>query len=108
VIHVDSKKKFTATSMASTQSLSLQQKQVDRIMEEYIDIFSSPTRVPMHYQVKYPIDLTPSAPLPNGIVYHHSLMENDEIKHQIQEVLQKGHVLRRNTGPGGSALITEN
>jgi hypothetical protein len=92
VIHAHSKKKVTATSMTSTQSLSLQQKQVDRIMEEYRDIFSSPTRVPMHCQVKHPIDLTPGAPFPNGPVYHRSLMENDEIKHQIQELLQKGHI----------------
>jgi hypothetical protein len=46
----------------------------------------------MHCQVKHPIDMTPDAPLPNGIVYHRSLMENEEIKHQIQELLQKGHI----------------
>jgi hypothetical protein len=120
VIHAHSKKKVAATSVASTQSLSLQQKQVDGIMEEYRDIFSSPTGVPMHCQVKHPIDLTPGAPLPNGPVYHRSLMENDEIRHQIQELLQKGHIrpnsspcgsrlywCRRRMGLGDSALITE-
>jgi hypothetical protein len=65
---------------------------VDDIMEEYRDIFSSPTGVLMHCQVKHPIDLTPGAPLPNGPVYRRSLMENDEIKCQIQELLQKGHI----------------
>jgi hypothetical protein len=104
VIHAHSKKKVIATSLASTQSLSLQQKQVDGIVEEYKDIFSSPTRVPMHCQVKHPIDLTPSAPLPNGLVYHHSLMENDEIKCQIQELLQKGHI-RPNSSPCGSSIV---
>jgi hypothetical protein len=34
----------------------------------------------------------PDAPLPNGPVYHHSLMENEEIKCQIQELLEKGHI----------------
>jgi hypothetical protein len=104
VIHAHSKKKVTTTSMASTQSLSLQQKQVDGIMEEYRDIFSSPTGVPTHCQVKHPIDLTPSAPLPNGPVYHRSLMENDEIKHQIQELLQKGHI-RPNSSPCRSPIV---
>ena len=65
---------------------------MDGIVEEYRDIFSSPIRVPTHLQVKNPIDLTPSAPLPNGPVYHRSLMENDEIKHQIQDMLQKGNI----------------
>jgi hypothetical protein len=54
--------------MASTESLSLQQKASGQIMEEYRDIFSSPNGVLTHYQVKHPIDLTPDAPLPNGPV----------------------------------------
>jgi hypothetical protein len=92
VTHAHSKQKVSTTSMASTQSLSLQQKQDERIMEEYKDILSSPIGVPMHCQVKHPIDLTLDAPFPNGPVYHRSLMENDEIKHQIQELHQKGHI----------------
>jgi hypothetical protein len=84
--------KVTATSVASTQSLSLQQKKVDRIVEEYREIFSSPTGVPTHYQVKHPIDLNPGAPLPNGPIYDHLLMENDEIKRQIQEIIQRRNI----------------
>jgi hypothetical protein len=62
------------------------------IVEEYRDIFSSPIGVPMHYQVKHPIDITLGALLPNGPVYHRSLIENDEIKCQIQDNIQKGHI----------------
>jgi hypothetical protein len=61
-------------------------------VEEYRDIFSSPTRVSPHYQFKHLIDLTLSEPMPNGPVYRHSLMENDEIKRQIQELIQKGNI----------------
>jgi hypothetical protein len=61
-------------------NLSTQQKQVDKFMAEYKDIFSSPTGVPLHCQVKHPIDLTPDAPFPNGTVYRRSLLENEEIK----------------------------
>jgi hypothetical protein len=81
VIHAHSKQKVVATSMASTQSLSFHQKQVDEIVEEHRDIFASPTGVPTHCQVKHPIDLTPDAPLPNGPVYGCLLMENDKIRH---------------------------
>jgi len=52
--------------MASTQGLSMQQKQVDKLVEEYKYILFSPTEVSMHYQVKNSIDLTPGEPLPNG------------------------------------------
>ena len=61
-------------------------------MEEYWDIFTSPTGVPRHCQVKHPIDLTPGVPLPNGPIYHRSILENDEIKRKILELLQKGHI----------------
>jgi hypothetical protein len=74
------KRKITTTSRVSVTNLSTQQKQVDKVMEEYSDIFSSPTGVPLHCQVKHPIDLTPDTLLPNGIVYHRSLLENEEIK----------------------------
>jgi hypothetical protein len=74
------KKNITTTSRVSVADLSTQQKQVDKVVEEYSDIFSSPTGVPLHCQVKHPIDMTPDAPLSNGPVYHHSSLENEEIK----------------------------
>jgi hypothetical protein len=80
LIHSQNKRKITATSRVFASNLSTQQKQVDNFMEEYSDIFSSPTEVPMNCQVKHPIDLTPIAPLPNEPVYHRSLLENEEIK----------------------------
>jgi hypothetical protein len=73
-------------------------------MEEYRDILSSTTRVPTHFQFKHPIDLTPGEPFPNGPVYHLSLMENNEIRHQIQEILQKGHI-RPISSPYGSPIV---
>jgi hypothetical protein len=78
--------------MASMTNLSMLQKQVDKILEEYKNIFSSPTGEPLHCQVKHPIDLTPDAPLPNLTIYHRSLLENEEIKRYIQELLHMGHI----------------
>eukprot|EP00253_Pinus_taeda_P026274 PITA_26274 len=51
-----------------------------KVVEEYEDIFTSPAGVPLHCQVKYSIDLTPGVSLPNGPIYRHSILENDEIK----------------------------
>ena len=73
-------------------------------MEEYRDIFTSPTRVPLHCQVKHPIDLTPGALFPNGLIYRRSILENDEIKMQIQELLQKGHI-HSSSSPCGSSIV---
>eukprot|EP00253_Pinus_taeda_P004739 PITA_04739 len=73
-------------------------------MEEYEDIFTSPAGVPLHCQVKHSIDLTPGASLPNGPIYQCSVLENDEIKRQIQELLQKGHI-RPISSPCGSSIM---
>jgi hypothetical protein len=83
VIHSHNKKKITATSRVSSVDLSTQQKKVYKVVEEYSDIFSTTIGVPLHFQVKYPIDLIPGAPLPNGPVYFLSLLENEEIKRHI-------------------------
>jgi hypothetical protein len=80
MIRSQNKRKITTTSRVSATDLSTQQKQVDKVMEEYSDIFSSPTGVPLHCQVKHPIDLTPGAPFPNRPAYRRSLLENEEIK----------------------------
>jgi hypothetical protein len=76
---------------------------MDKVMEEYRDIFTSPTGVPLHCQVKHSINLTPGAPLPNGPSID-SILENDEIKRQIQELLQKGHI-RPSSSPCGSLIM---
>eukprot|EP00253_Pinus_taeda_P028164 PITA_28164 len=77
---------------------------MDKVVEEYGDIFTSPVGVPLHCQVKHSIDLTPDALLPNGSIYRHSVMENDEINRQIQELLQKGHI-RPSSSPCGSPIM---
>jgi hypothetical protein len=77
---------------------------MDKVVEEYEDIFTSPVGVPLHCQVKHPIDLTPSESLPNGPIYRRSVMENDEIKRRIQELLQKGHI-HPSSSPCGSLIM---
>ena len=84
MIRSQNKRKIVATSKVSAADLSTQQKQVYKVMEEYSDIFSSPTGVPLHCQVQNTIDLTPDASLPNGPVYGFSLLQNEEIKWKIQ------------------------
>jgi hypothetical protein len=87
--------------------LSTQQNKVDNAMQEYSDIFSSPTKVPMHYQVKHPIDMTPGAPLPNGPVYCHSLLENEDFKRHVQEWLHKGHIHPKSSPCGSPIMLVQ-
>ena len=90
MIQLQGKKKTVATT--SRQNSSARQQQMDKVMEEYGDIFTSPTWVPMHCKFKHSIDLTLGVSLPNGPIYQRSVVENDEIKRQIQDFLQKVHI----------------
>jgi hypothetical protein len=53
---------------------------MEKVMEEYWYFFTSPTGVPLHCQVKHPINLTQGVSLPNGPIYRCYVLENDEIK----------------------------
>ena len=64
----------------------------------------SPTGLPLHCQVKHPINLTLGAPLQNGPIYRHFVVENDEIKRQIEELLQNGHIWP-SSSPYGSPIV---
>ena len=50
MIHPQGKKKTVATT--SRHGSSTRQQQMDKVVEEYRDIFTSPIGVPIHYQVK--------------------------------------------------------
>ena len=79
------KKKTVATT--SIEGSFARQQPMEKAVEEYGDIFTSPIGVPLHCQVKHSINMTPGVLLPNGIIYRRFVMENDEIKRQIHELL---------------------
>jgi len=61
------KRNIVATT--SKQGSPAQPQQMDKVMEEYEDIFSSLTEVPLHCQDKPSIELTPNA-LPPDVAIH--------------------------------------
>jgi hypothetical protein len=104
IIPSHSERKITTTYRASTVDLSTQHKQVDKVMQEYSLILSSPTGVPLHFQVKHLIDLNLGSLLPNGPFYQCSLLENEEIKRKIQELLHKRNI-HPSSSPCGSPIM---
>ena len=105
MIHPHGKKKIVDES--SKQGSSTEEQQIDKVVEEYRDMFTSPTRVPQHCHVKHYTDLTPGASLPNGTIYQCSVLLNDEIKRQIQELLQKGHIMLSSSSCGSPIVLVQ-
>ena len=51
-----------------------------------------PNELPLVRSISHHIDLIPSANLPNKATYRLTPLENEEIKQQVQELLEKGLV----------------
>jgi len=77
---------------------------MDKVVEEYRDIFASPTVMPLHCQVKHLINLTSGVPLSNGQIYRCSILANDETKRKIQESFLKSQI-RPSSSTCGSPIV---
>ena len=60
--------------------------------------------LPPERAIAHGIDLEPVASLPNLGLYRRSVMENDEIKQQISELLDMRHI-KPSASPCGSPLL---
>jgi hypothetical protein len=81
MIYLEGEHKVIATTTTLTQDLSIQHKQVNKIVEEHEDISYSPMGVPLHYQIPHSIDLLPNSTLHNDPIYRPSFIENESFPH---------------------------
>jgi hypothetical protein len=68
--------------------------EIQELLEEFADIVVDdlPHSLPLMRSVSHHIDLIPGASLPNKAAYRLMPQENDEVKKQVQELLDKGLV----------------
>jgi hypothetical protein len=68
--------------------------EVEKLLEEFIDIVVDklPRSFPSIRSVSHHIDLIPGASLPNNAAYRLTLQENEEVKRQVQDLMDKGLV----------------
>lgn len=67
-------------------------------------MFQEPKGLPSKRRIQHEIQLHQDCPLPNIGMYRMLVIENAEIKTQIQELLDKG-VIRPRTSPCGSPIV---
>jgi len=73
------------------------------IVSEYDDLFQDPKGLLPKREIQHEIQLQQDVPLPNIAMYRMSVMQNEEIKKQVQEI-EKG-VIRLSTSPCGSPIV---
>jgi hypothetical protein len=61
-----------------------------KIISNYDEVFQEPQGLPPRREIQHEIQLQQDAPLPNIGMYRLSVLENEEIKKQVQELLEKG------------------
>ena len=69
-------------------------KEIQELLEEFVDIIVNelPRSLPPMRSVSHQIDLIPGASLSNKATYRLTPQENEEVKKQVQELLDKGLV----------------
>eukprot|EP00253_Pinus_taeda_P018627 PITA_18627 len=81
-----------------------QQADLEKVVPEYDILFQEPKGLPPKKEIVHAIILQQDAPLPNIRMYRFSSLENDEIKKQVQELLEKGFI-GPSTSPCGSPFV---
>eukprot|EP00253_Pinus_taeda_P025508 PITA_25508 len=81
-----------------------QQADLEKVVSKYDILFQEPKGLPPKKEIVHDINLQQDAPLPNIGMYRLSALENEEIKKQVQELLEKGFI-RPSTSPCGSPII---
>ena len=75
-----------------------------KVVSAYDDLFQEPKGLPPKREIQHEIQLQPEAPLPNIGMYCLSVLQNEEIKKQVQELVEKG-VIHPSTSPCGSPIV---
>ncbi|XP_059067200.1 uncharacterized protein LOC131858147 [Cryptomeria japonica] len=75
-----------------------------KIVSTYDDLFQEPKGLAPKREIQHEIHLQQDVPLPNIGMYRLSVLQNEEIKKQVQELVEKG-VIRPSTSPCGSPIV---
>jgi len=77
---------------------------INHFLDEYQNVFQELDRAPLHYKVKHSIELVCGSSLPKTSVYRRYIIENEEIRREIQDLINKGHI-QPSSSPSGSPVI---
>jgi hypothetical protein len=65
-----------------------QRQQLQQLIEAYKEVFQEPQGLPPKREVEHEIQLLLESPLPNIGLYRKSIIEADEVKKQLQQLLE--------------------
>ncbi|XP_031500273.1 uncharacterized protein LOC116264278 [Nymphaea colorata] len=75
-----------------------------KLLNSYTDLFEDPQGLPPRHLIEHEIQLQTDASLPNLSMYRNSVLENEEIKRQVADLLEWG-VVQHNSSPCGSPVV---
>jgi len=74
------------------------------LISNYNELFQEPRGLPPKREIQHEIHLLHDAPLPNIFMYRMLAIEMEEIKQQVQELLDQG-VIRPSSSPCSSSIV---
>ena len=82
----------------------MHEKELCELISNYHELFQEPRGLPPKREIQHEIHLQHDAPLPSIGLYRMLTIEMEEIKKQVQELLNQG-VIKPSTSPCGSPIV---
>nr|GEV77433.1 hypothetical protein [Tanacetum cinerariifolium] len=77
---------------------------LDQVIANYRSLFEDKIGLPPNRVIEHEIQLVVDSNLPNIVMYRNSLLDNTEIKRQVEELIMAG-VIKPSSSPCGSTII---
>ena len=74
------------------------------MVDSFQNLFKEPKNLPPKREIQHEIQLMSDVPFPNTGMYRLSVIDNEEIKKKIQELVEK-YFIRPSSSPCGSPII---
>ncbi|GJX96113.1 transposon ty3-G gag-pol polyprotein [Tanacetum coccineum] len=97
---MESSNKVSALTLSSSHIKN----QLENVIAAFLTLFEDICDMPPNRVIEHDIQLIADSTLPNIGMYRNSVLENDEIKRQVEELLKSG-VINPSSSPCGSPII---
>lgn len=99
---------ITSNNRTHTETFEHQRQQIlTRVLHEYADVFSLPTSLPPSRSIDHRIELIPGSSPPCHATRRMSPLELEELRKQLDELLEKGYIVPSKSPYGAPILFVK-
>ncbi|WVZ93179.1 hypothetical protein U9M48_039181 [Paspalum notatum var. saurae] len=98
---------YALVHSVATESDSSSSAEISELLQEFSDVFTSPTTLPPHRSYDHTISLLPGSAPVNSRPYRYSPLHKDEIERQVRVLLNQGWIVHSNSPFASPVLLVQ-